>query len=326
MTRPLRIEYPDAWYHVMNRGRRGEPVFTNKADFDTFITLLRESTELWGIRVAAYCLMSNHYHLLVQTPRANLSRAMRHIDGIYTQRFNRRRKTTGQVFAGRYRSIIVDADSYLLDVVRYIHKNPVRAGMVGKIEQYPWTSHPGYRSDSPRWDWLYKEFVLSTFSTDRGIAKKRYQRFMADDDTEEITRFFAGHNVRAILGSDRFVGWIRERFSDGRSEKEVLGSKFFLPTIEEVMDAVCSVYGTQREALLTPKRGVLNEARSLAIYLSRRLTGETLKEIGNRFGRVGYSAVGNTIARVKREERNDRELKGKIALVMAKTRSGQMKI
>jgi REP element-mobilizing transposase RayT len=156
----------------MNRGRRGEAVFIDNRDYDAFMKLLQESTELWRIRIAAYCLMSNHYHLLVQTPCANLSRAMRHIDGIYTQRYNRRHKTVGQVFAGRYKSIIIDADTYLLDVVRYIHKNPVRAGMVDQIQRYPWTSHPGYLADKPEWGWLHKGFVLSTFSSDRNEAKK----------------------------------------------------------------------------------------------------------------------------------------------------------
>jgi len=121
MARPLRIEYPDAWYHVMNRGRKGEAVFKDKKDCLSFIELLREATETWNLRVSAYCLMANHYHLLLQTPEGNLSRCMRHLNGVYTQHFNRAHRADGPLFPGRYKSILLDADSYLLQVVRYVH-------------------------------------------------------------------------------------------------------------------------------------------------------------------------------------------------------------
>ena len=111
MSRPLRIEFRDAWYHVMNRGRRGEPVFIERSDYLSFLDVLKETRELWQLRIAAYCLMPNHYHLLVQTPRGNISRCMRHIDGVYTQRFNRRHATDGPLFRGRYKALLVDADS-----------------------------------------------------------------------------------------------------------------------------------------------------------------------------------------------------------------------
>jgi putative transposase len=117
MVRPLRIEYPGAWYHVMNRGRRGEKIFLEERDYKTFLELLMVSMELWNLRIAAYCQMPNHYHLLVQTPDANLSRCMRHIDGVYTQRFNRLHQCDGQLFRGRSKAILVDADSYLLQLV-----------------------------------------------------------------------------------------------------------------------------------------------------------------------------------------------------------------
>ncbi len=110
MARPLRIEYPDVWYHVMNRGRRGEDIFSDKQDYETFIALLRESVEMFDLCISGYCLMSNHYHLLVQTPAGNLSRAMRHINGVYTQRYNRRRNIDGKLFRWRYKSVLVEED------------------------------------------------------------------------------------------------------------------------------------------------------------------------------------------------------------------------
>ncbi len=130
MSRPLRIEYPDAWYHVMNRGRRGESIFRKKEDYLTFITLLQEAGDMWNLRVWAYSLMPNHYHLLIQTPNANLSRCMRHINGVYTQRFNRSHHLDGQLFRGRYKAIFVEGDSYLLELLRYIHRNPLETGLI----------------------------------------------------------------------------------------------------------------------------------------------------------------------------------------------------
>jgi putative transposase len=318
MARPLRIEYPDAWYHVMNRGRRREEIFTDPQDFNAFLKLLEESTLLWGVRISAYCLMSNHYHLLLQTPRANLSRAMRHIDGIYTQRFNRRHKAVGQLFAGRYRSILIDADAYLLQLVRYIHRNPLRAGMVAKPDQYPWTSHRGYLSDEKQWDWLHKEYVLSNFSTKPRARRQAYNEFIADDDSEEIRRFFGEKNVHAILGSDEFIKWVRDHFSNQAAHEEVPESKLLLPEIEEVADAVCAVYGVERNILLVSKRRTTNEPRNMAIYLSRRLCGATLREIRDRFNLHSDSSVGSAIERMTVLESKNSKVRRSIGLVKDK--------
>ena len=137
MARPLRIEYPGAWHHVMNRGRRGEAIYSDDTDYSLFTDLLKETAEMWNIRIAAYCLMPNHYHMLVQTPDANLSRSMRHLNGVYTQRCNNRHGWDGSLFRGRYKSILIDSDSYLLQAVRYIHRNPLRANLVTHIGEYP---------------------------------------------------------------------------------------------------------------------------------------------------------------------------------------------
>jgi len=122
MSRPLRIEYPGAWYHVMNRGRRSESIFSDRYDYLKFIDLLIEISEMWNVNVAAYCLMTNHYHILLQTPDGNISRCMRHLNSVYTQRYNRRHGLDGQLFRERYKSILVCNDSHLLQLVRYIHK------------------------------------------------------------------------------------------------------------------------------------------------------------------------------------------------------------
>ena len=129
MSRPLRIEFPEAWYHVMNRGRRREDIFLRKGDFKLFRDNLEYAAALFNVRVAAWCLMTNHYHLMVNTPEGNLSRFMRHVDGVYTQRFNKAHRLEGQLFRGRYKSLLIDpnSDRHMLAVVAYIHLNPQEA-------------------------------------------------------------------------------------------------------------------------------------------------------------------------------------------------------
>ena len=127
MSCPLRIEYPDAWHHAMNRGTRSESIFLSSDDYLRFLQVLEDGSVRWNVRIAAFRLMPNHYHLLVQTPDANLSRFMRHVDGVYTQRFNRAHRRGRSLFRGCYKAIVVEAERYLLELVRYIHRNPLRA-------------------------------------------------------------------------------------------------------------------------------------------------------------------------------------------------------
>ena len=177
MSRPLRIQYPDAWYHVMNRGRRGEEIFEGKKDYESFIELLKDLVEDYNVNIAAYCLMSNHYHLLIQTPEGNISRTMRHLNGVYTQRYNRLHHCDGQLFRGRYKCILIDADSYLLELVRYIHRNPLEAGIVKDLSEYTWSSHTGYLSGLKKWDWLHKNYILSLFAKNKAESIRRYKQF-----------------------------------------------------------------------------------------------------------------------------------------------------
>src|SRR3989338_5916662 len=163
MARPLRLQYPGAWDHVMNRGWRRQEIFRNKRDYTTFLDLLGQCAQLFELEVHAYSLMSNHYHLLVRTPRGNLSRAMRHLNGVYTQKFNRCYRLDGALFRGRYKAILVYDDSYVMELVRYIHSNPWRAGLEKKRGTHSWTSHRGYMKKGESPTWLNRRFVLSYF-------------------------------------------------------------------------------------------------------------------------------------------------------------------
>lgn len=152
--------------------------------------------------------MGTHYHILLQTPDANLSRCMRHINGVYTQYFNRTHVSDGQLFRGRYKSIVVDSDVYLLELLRYIHRNPIEADMVDRLESYQWISHKRYLSRSEKWNWLYKNYVLKKFSNNKNEALKGYRRFIRKKIPEGINR---------ILGSKKWPSVIRKQFGIDRS-------------------------------------------------------------------------------------------------------------
>jgi putative transposase len=312
MARPLRIQYPDAWYHVMNRGRRGEPVFTVDDDYVSFIAILMESRELWNVNIAAYCLMPNHYHLLVQTPEANLSRCMRHVNGIYTQRFNKKHNEDGPLFRGRYKAILVDADSYLLELMRYIHRNPVRTGMTTTVDDYAWSSHRGYLSDAPIYGWLFKDFVLSLFSHNKNESKRDYRRFMSHDAQEELTNIFVQKKIPPVLGSTNFIKWLKSEHAEKKINEEIPDTRMFIPEIDTIRKTICKAYGVAEDSLLRSKRGMTNEPRNVAIYITRYLRGDRLVIIGRDYGMAKYSSVSSAIERTKKQMAGDREFKRRV--------------
>jgi putative transposase len=296
----------------MNRGRRGEPVFQSRLDYSSFVDLLKETSEAWNVRVAAYCLIPNHYHLLLQTPEANISRCMRHIDGVYTQRFNRKHGHDGPLFRGRYKAIIVDADTYLLELVRYIHRNPVRAGLTKRLDAYPWSSHKGYLSRAKRWEWLHKDYVLAMLATRKADRLRLYREFVSMGDGEEILEVFSRKKWPWVLGSEGFVNAVKERFFARKVDEEVPESRELAPEVDEIKRAVCEFYGVAEAELFVSRRGSFNEARNVAVYLARRLRRDRLKEIGEAFQMNTYSSVSSVIERVKAAFTADKRLKRRV--------------
>ena len=323
MSRPLRIEYEDAWYHVMNRGRRREVIFPDHDDYQRFIELLQEGVIMWNVRLAAYCLMPNHYHLLIQTPDANLSRFMRHVDGVYTQRFNRVHRCDGSLFRGRYKSILVEADTYLLELLRYIHRNPLRAGLVSRLDRYRWSSHKGYLSRSQTWSWLYREFALSMLSRSKRNQVASYRKFMKEPESDELSTLFSRGKHPSLLGSKGFMDWVKESFPDLRSRSEIPASRLLAPGLEAIQSAVCASYGIDRAELLVSRRGMSNDPRNVAIYLARRLSGQTLTAIGESFGLDKYSSVSSVVTRMKRLIQEDRRLRRRVQMIEKKLKMSQ---
>ena len=267
MARPLRIEYPGAYYHVMNRGQSRRNIFMEDKGRQSFLDLLGDIARLWKVKIYAYCLMDNHYHLLLSTPAGGLSRAMRHLDGIYTQKFNRVHHRDGPLFRGRYKAILIDAEEYFLSVVRYIHQNPLSAGVVSDIDRYRWSSHWGYLNKKQCPDWLDMRSVMSRFG-----GFKEYQRFMHEEIEEEIEEFYRGPYQKPVLGSKEFIERVKERLgAKARVEEEKPESwRLFSPGLDDIVQATAREYGTGVEELKRRKRGGENETRMVAIYLARQ--------------------------------------------------------
>ena len=308
MSRPLRIEFPGAWYHAMNRGRRRERVYEDDADYLGFVALLQEAAGLWDVRIGAFCLMANHYHLLIHTPLGNLSRCMRHINGVYTQRYNRAHGLDGQLFRGRFKAIVVDGDSYLLQLVRYIHRNPVRAGIEDRPELYTWSSHLGYLSTASEWNWLYKDFFLSILSPRKRGQRAAYRRYMGEEDNEEITRVFSGRKWPPILGDEASINHLKARFFEQKTHPQVPYSQSLAPQALRIVQAVCSHYQIDESELVKCRRGRFNEPRAVAIHLIRTMRKDSFAAIGSQFGLKSYSAVGGVLDSIRKRLASDQEL------------------
>jgi putative transposase len=203
MARPLRIEFAGALYHVTARGDRREPIVDDDTDRLAFFNVLAEVIERFNWLCHAYCLMTNHYHLVVETPDANLSKGMRQLNGMYTQATNRRHRRTGHLFQGRFKAILVDKESYLLALTRYVVLNPIRAGMVKHPRQYAWSSYRAMVGQAPVPAWLATDGVLARFGARRAEARRRYSEFvLAGVKAESIWK---GLRQQIYLGDERFI-------------------------------------------------------------------------------------------------------------------------
>lgn len=299
MSRPLRIEYPHAWYHVMNRGRRYEDIYLFVDDYEEFIRVVKEAEEQFGLRISAYCLMANHYHLLVQTPYGNISRCMRHINGVYTQRFNKAHNYDGQLFRGRYKAVLVENDGYLLQVMRYIHRNPIDAGVVDELKDFQWSSHHAYHSKARKWNWLNTGALLDILTPRKSLQLKAYRQFISEDNSPEIDIFYSLKNLASILGSKSFKEDISARFGEKIFDKETRCAKELAVPQDTILDSVCLYYNIDRNTLLTSRRGVSNKPRDMAMFLVKKYRLDSLTEIGSCFGIEHYSTVSNAISRAR---------------------------
>ena len=293
MARPLRIEYPSAFYHVTSRGNEQKDIYKSRKDREKFLSYLESATERYGAIIHAYCLMNNHYHLLLETPAGNLSQIMRHINGAYTTYFNVKRKRAGHLFQGRYKAILIEADSYALELSRYIHLNPLRAGSIEKPEDYEWSSYRFYIGLAKAPSWLKTGFVLDVFGGKD--AEIKYREFVNEGMKRESRSPLMGAIASTILGSPEFV---REKSQQHLKEKEADRNMpavriLTRPSMDEILNTVEKLIGKDDPL-----------SRKVCIYFCHRYSGARLKEIGERFG-MSDAAITQASRRMKIASESD---------------------
>ena len=303
MARPLRIEFPGAYYHVTSRGNERKNIFKDKHDKKQFVSYLKSAHLRYKAAIHVYCLMGNHYHLLIETPRGNLSKIMRHINGAYTTYFNIRHRRPGHLFQGRYKAILVDADAYAGELSSYIHLNPFRAGIVDVPEKFGWSSYAYYVDKKKKPDWLTIDFILGYFEGNGMSPHKRYKEFVNAKMIGKYESPLQNTVASTILGSDNFIDKIRERYlKDRKKDRDLpaLSELASTPDVNEIYNIIKSEVKDNSSLL-----------RNYTLYLCRNYSGKTLKEIGNYFG-ISEAAVSQANYRFCHRLEKDKKLKKRI--------------
>lgn len=300
MARPLRIEYPGALYHVTTRGNERKDIFKSRKDREQFLSYLESAMHRYGAVIHAYCLMGNHYHLLLETPHGNLSQIMKHINSSYTMYHNVKWKRVGHLVQGRYKAILVEADTYLCELSRYMHLNPVRAGVVAAPEGYPWMSYHCYTGDEAAPTWLTTSFILGCFGADEAEAQKRYRLFVHDLVSQGCSSPLEGTVAATILGSPDFIAEVQALHLSDRSEERDVPALRKLsgkPSLNEISQAVRDAFsGNERLA------------KNAGIFLCHRYSGKRLREIGELFG-LTESGITRASKRFEQEIERDKSLR-----------------
>ena len=303
MARKPRIHFPGAVYHVILRGNAGQPVFFDDRDRFRFYHFLQYVVEKYGCRVHGFCLMTNHIHIAIQIGNIPLSQIMQNLSLRYTKWINHAQSRTGHLFQGRYKALLLDADAYLMEIVRYIHLNPVRAGMVPLPEAYPWSGHHGYLGKEVL-PWLTTDLVLSMFSPNIQKARSAYATFVADGIGEgRRDEFHSGSCEGRILGDDNFI----EKALTKTDQPRVADY-----SLEDVLGVVCRRYGITLEQLKAPgKARPYSETRAFAALLVRESPRLCLTELGRILNR-DIAPMGRAGQRMLEKAAEDTELRARI--------------
>jgi putative transposase len=283
MTRPLRFEFAGALYHVTSRGDQRQMIYRDSYDRSNWLTLLGQTCDRYNFLVHSFCQMGNHYHLLVETVEPNLAKGMRHLNGTYTQYFNRRHRSVGHLFQGRYNAIVVEKKDYLLAVARYVVLNPLRAEIVVSLDEWAWSSYPYLIGQKTAPSWMKVDWLLSLFHADRKSAIHAYSEFV-----------MAGRNLANPLKQAKHRTVLGDPLSCVPSQNLVSGR------------SLAEIARVQRRALALPlaayqENYVTRDEAMARAYLS---TAFTMAQIGKHFG-VGYKTVSRAVRDFEKKSKAD---------------------
>ncbi|MCL5774370.1 MAG: transposase [Firmicutes bacterium] len=289
MARPLRLEFPGAVYHITSRGNEKKNIFVDDYDRKRFLAVLASVVEKFNWLCHAYCLMDNHYHVVIETVEGNMSRGMRQLNGVYTQFFNKKHNRVGHLFQGRYKAILVEKDSYLLALCRYIVLNPVRAGFIKIPNEWQWSSYGDTSEETNQHSFLTIDWILSQFGINMLEAKAKYKKFVLEGVKDDFSLGILKGQI--FLGKDGFAGAFKKLLESTESLEEVPKIQRYaarLP-LEEIF----------KKENLRNKR-----LKDKAIYEAYAYNGYKLKEIADYIG-VHYTSISRAIKRVEAEKHNE---------------------
>ena len=315
MSRPLRLEFPGAWWHIHSRGVERRDIFLDDADRRRFLNVLADAVPRFRWRLHAYVLMSNHFHLLVETVHATLSRGMQRIGGDYAESFNKRHDRAGHLFQGRFKAHLIDSETYLLRVAKYIVLNPVRAGLVARAAEWAWSSHRATAGLERNGGWLTTEEILDRFHPrDLALAMIAYRKFVDDlTDASSPWRELVG---QIYLGGAEFVNRVQERIDERRrSDQHPRAQRIVRPaTVDDVRRAVASVTGE------APVKSASSNTRLAYATIARSEALATLHEIGATLG-IGPSGAKYLIDQGQRLSKEDQRFAGLLEKLRLKIRN-----
>lgn len=317
----MRIQYPGAFYHITSRGNEKKDIFLRDKDRKKFLSILEDYHDRYRILIHCYVLMKNHYHLVLETPLGNLLKVMHGINSAYTGYFNREYDRVGHLFQGRYRAIAVDRDAYLLELSRYLHLNPVRAGMVDRPEKYRWSSYLGYMRKSDELSWVKYSLVLSQCGGNWEKSRREYRLFVEKGLEGEAANPLGELYGQVILGTEEFIERLRDLLLGKKMSQEIVARRKLKgqPAPEEILRTVADAYGEDLVALKERRRD--HEARKVAIYMMKRYSGLSNCEVAEHFGGLHYSAVTKTCTRLALSMDRNKELRKHIQAIMSKVKT-----
>jgi putative transposase len=305
MARPLRINYADAHYHVTCRGNEGRKIFSDDEDRRAFLDRLQRSLEIYAVRVHCYVLMGNHFHLVVQTPKANLSEFMRHLNVSYTGYYNRRHRRVGHLFQGRFKAIVVEADTYLLELSRYVHLNPVRVRAMKRnslreqleyLGRYRWSSLGGYLKRQTAVSWVVYDAVLGYV----GDSRQKYGQFVEEGLSRGYMTPWEELRGQVVLGREGFWEQVKGRWSRKRARSREQPSLRVLERMDPgtVLRKVAEYFKLRPEEL-RKKRSGFRDQRGMVMEMMHRYSGVSQEEIGSYLGGIDYTSVSHERSRIR---------------------------
>ncbi len=301
MARKPRIHLPGGFYHVMLRGNGGQDIFFNAEDRNHFYLLMQQGISRYGHRIHGFCCMTNHVHLLIQVADEPLSKIMQNLSFRYTRWINKHQKRMGHLFQGRFKAILIDADEHLLELIRYIHLNPVRAGLVKQVDDYAWSSHHAYRGKETL-PWLTTDWVYGNFSRQRAACIRQYSKFIAEGVGEQHRKEFHSGNLGGqLLGGDEFAESVFKQL-DAKPVKP--------PTVKKIVNAVCTICDVKEKELSKPGRQrKLSEARGLIAWFVVDKKSATLTSVARKIER-DLSALSVAVKKIEEGKGGEQGIPG----------------